>query len=303
MRRLFAIVAALSLLLFLAVVGLWVRSYWMGGEILRFQRTRPLSFTDRYLLTPVRSESHPLTFHLSVGGSRYTLRLDHGRAVLDRPPSGGTARDARAAELAGRMRNSDALWIVYPRYMLRVQAGPAVGDTRLPDQVGVTAKLQPASPTAQLAAMTRDPAACRALLAALEDSRRSTAAHVALHLLRFPGSQVWADPDYDGVKVPLTAEQKQTMQRLEFAAGAMDRAEQESVTQEWHRRFDVASRPLPVWPVALVLLTPSIGWAALALRQRRRRMRNQCPACGYDLRATPDRCPECGTPIERERVG
>ncbi len=47
--------------------------------------------------------------------------------------------------------------------------------------------------------------------------------------------------------------------------------------------------------VAAVLLPPLV-LAALAERGRRRSHRtNCCRKCGYDLRATPDRCPECGT--------
>jgi hypothetical protein len=51
---------------------------------------------------------------------------------------------------------------------------------------------------------------------------------------------------------------------------------------------------LPCW--ALFVLTaalPSIA-VTFALRRRRRRSSNLCSTCGYDLRASPGRCPECG---------
>ena len=55
---------------------------------------------------------------------------------------------------------------------------------------------------------------------------------------------------------------------------------------------------LPLWPLALLL---AIGPAILVrrsftnARQQRRRMRRECPACGYSLiRNTTGICPECG---------
>jgi hypothetical protein len=56
---------------------------------------------------------------------------------------------------------------------------------------------------------------------------------------------------------------------------------------------------LPHWlPVAVTAALP-IVWSAGRQRAARRRRRGLCPSCGYDLRATPTRCPECGAPSPR----
>jgi hypothetical protein len=46
-------------------------------------------------------------------------------------------------------------------------------------------------------------------------------------------------------------------------------------------------------PMTLLLVLPAL-WLNRHLQARRARRVGLCPTCGYDLRASPERCPECG---------
>ncbi len=63
----------------------------------------------------------------------------------------------------------------------------------------------------------------------------------------------------------------------------------------------VAELTVPYWAVAAAsLIFPIVWW----LKQRKRCKyveQGRCAHCGYDLRASKDRCPECGTPIPIHR--
>jgi hypothetical protein len=71
--------------------------------------------------------------------------------------------------------------------------------------------------------------------------------------------------------------------------------------QQPPRWFMFTMRTDGVWNVVFphwVLIAASaplpIHWLLHRRRRRKRRTEHACLSCGYDLRATPDRCPECG---------
>jgi hypothetical protein len=100
------------------------------------------------------------------------------------------------------------------------------------------------------------------------------------------------------LRAPTATAQYSGQWEIRFAGAAVAgyrtvRSAPQPPASTWTGRFWGAV--VPYWLVAAFSLACPLIQTTSRLRHARRPKGSLCPACGYDLRATPDRCPECGT--------
>jgi hypothetical protein len=310
--RVFKFLAAVSFLLCVATIVLWVRA----GQVK----------TD-YLTVPIPS-------------GRVVARCDATAVTLvGPPPPGPAAGEAAVRRLTAVMRNGDLAFGCSTRPNDKLALDIASYQVTTRDGLPLAGRVRDFTPntpngTVSLEAMQgeglppiRFDSYRRPLLEALNDPNRFAAVH---HLLYKMDRRIRRLPipmygrltregdcyvlDQEGLRVEFPIPDDNTEHR--DATGApgvhiwtyyldkprqvrIDPAQMPRIRDYWQMTLGQPLGSVPYWVVlALGAMLPGV-WFGQWLK-RARRSPGTCRACGYDLRATRDRCPECGAaPAEK----
>ena len=117
-------------------------------------------------------------------------------------------------------------------------------------------------------------------------SARNHHRHVEQNGIR---SNWWGGSD---LQVEFDTDVHPRLERMGFGFGAQQDAGRVRAYSAWALR-------VPWWAIAATMLVPHAAVMARGFAAQRRidwRRGGRCGGCGYDLRSSTDRCPECGTP-------
>lgn len=126
-----------------------------------------------------------------------------------------------------------------------------------------------------------------------------------------PKYSLWREQERDGLLIATCPKQRLRAEWDEFHSAPYPVGD--SFAWFWCWRIERTRGRPPFWGPYTLVQIDCPHWALVVAfffcgslsgllpgwRRRRRRRRGLCESCGYDLRGTPERCPECGTPSNR----